>query len=77
VISSGAGNATYALAYLGRNGDDETVIIVERGLPGQPETRAFVQRFRPRRGPFRRFKRLGELEPVGDPESAPQAGAAA
>jgi hypothetical protein len=53
------------------------VIIVERGLPGQPKTKTFVQRFRPRRGPLRRFKRVGELKPVGESEAAPQAGAAA
>jgi len=60
-----------------RSGDDEPVIIVERGLPGQPEAKTFMQRLRPRRGLLRRFKRIGELEPVGEREPAPQAGAAA
>ena len=77
LISSGAGNETYALAYLDRADDDQPAIVIERGLPGQPEAKTFVQRFRPRRGALRRFKRIGGLESVDESEARRQASAPA
>jgi len=75
LIAHGPGNETYAWVHLERVDSGETVIVIKRGLPGRPEPEAFIQRFRSRRGPLRRFKRIGELKPVSAGEATAQSSA--
>jgi hypothetical protein len=60
-----------ALAHLGHVGLGEDAIVIERGRAGHPEAEIFYQRFRPRRGPLRGFKLIGELTRAGTSGSAP------
>jgi hypothetical protein len=64
LIETGPGNETYALAYCDESHEDGPAIVIERGLPGKSDADTFVQRFRPRRGPLRRFKAIGDLAPA-------------
>lgn len=69
-LRSAEGGESCALVYLGHVGLDEEAIVIERGRAGQQEAKVFVQRFRPRRGPLRGFKLLGDPRPVGEIEPA-------
>jgi hypothetical protein len=70
-LRGAAGDESCALVYLGHVGDREEAILVERGAAGESGAEVFVQRFRPRKGRFRGFKLVGELEPAGMLDSAP------
>jgi hypothetical protein len=60
-----AGDERCALVHLGQVGLGEDAIVVEVAGPGAPEAEVFVQRFRPKRGPLRGFKLLGEPSRAG------------
>jgi hypothetical protein len=64
-----AGNERCALVHLGRVGEGEEAIVVEVAGPGAPEAEVFVQKFRPRRGPLRGFKLIGDLYRAGSVSS--------
>jgi hypothetical protein len=68
-MRTAAGDERCVLAYIGRVGHDEDAIVIERGEPGRGEVGVFVQHFRPRRGRVRRFKLIGQTEPVGTTEA--------
>jgi hypothetical protein len=68
-IRKAAGDERCVLVYLGRVGADEDAIVIERGEAGRGEAGVFVQHFRPRRGRVRRFKLIGQTEPVGTTEA--------
>lgn len=70
-LRTAAGDETCALVYIGRVGTDEEAIFVEHVRAGQQEAAVFVQRFRPKRGPLRRFKLLGDPTPLGETEPVP------
>jgi hypothetical protein len=55
-----------ALGHLDGDGSRPTVITVEIGSVGSDRTKAFTQRFRPRRGRFRPFKLIGRPTPAGE-----------
>ena len=67
-LHTAAGEDACALAYVSHTGRDEDAIVIEHGRAGQREAKVFVQRFRPRRGPLRGFKLLGDLIPAGEIE---------
>jgi hypothetical protein len=67
-IRTAAGDERCVLVYVGRVGYDEDAIVIERGLAGRGEAQVFVQQFRPRRGRLRRFKLIGQAQPVGTME---------
>jgi hypothetical protein len=68
-VHTAAGDEQCVLVYLGRVGEGEEAILIERAKAGDEEAEVFVQRFRPRRGRFRAFKLIGELKAVGTTES--------
>ena len=63
-LRTAAGEEDCALAYLGHV-EHQEAIVIEHGKAGRPEAEVLVQRFRPRRGPLRSFKLVGEPTPVG------------
>lgn len=65
LLRGAAGEASCALVFVGRVKLDESAIVIERGVEGSSEVEVFVQRFRPRKGRFRGFKLLGEIQPIG------------
>ena len=67
-VRTAAGDETCALVYVGRVDLDEEAIVIEHGQAGRQEADVFIQRFRPRRGPLRGFKLIGEPTPVGPTE---------
>jgi hypothetical protein len=64
-LRGAAGDASCALVFIGRVKLDESAIVIECGVEGSSEVEVFVQRFRPRKGRFRGFKLLGEIESIG------------
>ena len=58
------GEEACALVYVGTVTDREGAILVEHGAAGKPDPEVLVQRFRPKRGPLRRFRLRGKLEPM-------------
>jgi hypothetical protein len=61
------------LVYYGRVGHDEDAILVEHARAGGRVVEVFAQRFRPRRGPLRGFKLIGDLRHVGSVDASPAA----
>jgi hypothetical protein len=66
-----AGDERCALVRVGHVGLGEDAILVEVAGPGAPEAEVFVQRFRPKRGPLRGFKLVGEPSRAGTLGTAP------
>jgi hypothetical protein len=64
-LKTAAGDESCALVYLGRVGDGDDAILIERGGAGYGPPELFIQRFRPRRGRFRGFKLIGKPKPAG------------
>jgi hypothetical protein len=69
-IRTAAGDERCVLVFVGRVGYDEDAIVIARGLAGRDDAQVFVQRFRPRRGRLRRFKLIGQAQPLGTAEPA-------
>jgi hypothetical protein len=70
-IESASNGETCALVHLGRDEDGEEAIRIERGGDGYGPPASYVQRFRPKRGPFRGFKLVGKPELVDPGQPAP------
>jgi hypothetical protein len=70
-MRAAAGDERCVLVYVGRVGVEEDAIVIERGEAGRGEVGVFVQHFRPRHGRLRRFKLIGQTEPVGTTEAVP------
>jgi hypothetical protein len=65
-VRGATGEQTCALVYVGHVGDE---IVVELSQPEKDHAGMFVQRFRPRKGPLRGFKRRGKLRAISPTES--------
>jgi hypothetical protein len=68
LLNAGSSVGHCALAWLADAGEGHTEIVIELGRVGGQDSEVFVQRIRPKRGLFRRFKLIGTLSQASKSE---------